>query len=138
MKEAIRNAFEGDDDIFKFFDPNYDLKNIDEVVDNVYKKILEHQYLFDTEFITLKNGYFFIVKQPKLLVSFGINKNNRNKEELNKFWDKIKDKLGNNFDCFLWSKNKRAINWLVKMGMKIEKEVLLDNHKIIKLCQQGD
>lgn len=134
MKEAIRKAFEGDDDIFKFFDPNFDLKSIDEIVDNIYEKIAEYKDNLDSEFVELENGYFFITKQPKLLVSFGINKKHRNKEELSKFWDKIKSKLGDDFNCFLWSKNERAINWLLKMGMKIKNEFEFNNNKIVVLC----
>lgn len=131
-RECIYNAFVGDDDIFKYFDPTAEVNTIDDVVDNIYGKIVEHEDLFDCKFIGLEYGYVFIVNEPKLLISFGVNINHRNKDTLSSVWNLVLDELGD-FDCFLWSINSRAIDWLVRMGMEIEGEYEYSDNYITKL-----
>lgn len=137
IKEVIRFAFDNDEEIFKYFDPNFpNVKNLDDLVENIYEKIVSHEHIFETKFVNLKYGYFFYVVSPRLLISFGVNVNYRMPYLLDNFWSEIKKELGNNFSCFLWDKNKRAIKWLQKNGMKIDNknQYQLNNHKIIKLC----
>jgi len=134
LLKVIKDCFEGDDDVYKYYDPNESISNIHELSISIYRKIKEHFLLFDCEFVDLGYGYIFYVKTPKLLVSFCVKKKERNKEILKKFWGDINNILGSDFKCFLWWKNKRAINYLIKNGMKIETVKLLDNHKIIILC----
>lgn len=134
MRDVIRNVFENDEDIFKFFDPSAEVKNVDEIVENIYDKIKSYDGIFETKFIQVVNGYFFYIVEPKLLISFGLNKEYRNDYEFKIFWHEIIEEIGNKFECFLFSKNIRAIKWVQKMGMKIKNETELDNNKITILC----
>jgi hypothetical protein len=129
----IQKAFEDDFLIYDFFDPNVNVSSIDEIVENIHTKILEYEDLFECVFEGLDDGYFFYTKEPKLLVSFGVNINSRNKERLSEFWDLICKSIGDDFNCFLWYKNSRGIKWLQKMGMKIEDTIAIENNFITRL-----
>ena len=138
-REHIRIAFDGDEDIYKYFDPNVKVKTISDIVDNIEGKIEEHKVLFDCRFKKFDDGYLFYTKTPPLLISFGIAPHKRTKERTNQFWEEINKKLGKNFTSFLWTRNTRAINWLTKMGMKVAEEIDIEGNKITKLiCQQED
>lgn len=77
-------------------------------------------------------GFLVVSDTYKLLYSFGLNIDSR--EEYKKvFFDKISSMFGGEFSCGLWTKNKRAIRFLEKMGMEI---IIQDEYiKILKLCQ---
>jgi hypothetical protein len=131
MREQIRLAFEGDTDIYKFFDPTSTVNDLDEVVENIYEKILESCDVFDNcTFHGFESGYVFYCKDPSLLISFGINVDNRKSPRL---WEEITSQLGGDFQCLLWSRNDRAIKWLQKMGMEIEEYHEHEGHSITKL-----
>lgn len=137
IKDTIKFTFDNDRDIFKYFDPNYpDIKTYDEIADNIYEKIKSHEKIFNTKFIDLRYGYIFYSLEPNLLISFGVNVNYRMPYIMEDFWNEIKKNLGSKFDCYLWAKNKRAIDWLKRNGMKEDKksDYFLNDYKIIKLC----
>lgn len=131
--EAIRAAFMGDDEIGENCDPNNDDKSQQGVVDDVYKKILEYEELFYGHFATLnKDGedVGFVYCLPQLLISFGVNKNHRTKEFLPMVFETIKATAGEDFDAYMWERNKRAIEWLKKCGMT---EEFFENDQVKKL-----
>lgn len=118
---TIEYAFKDDNDINKYCDAEYKDATINELVLSVYDKLLEHEQLGFCKFVDLiidgeLIGFFFCFQY--LLVSFGINKNHRNKETLKKVFDIIKDEFDGYFECYMWERNKRAINWLKKCGME--------------------
>lgn len=128
-RDYIDKAFLGDEKIYEFFDPTATVKNHDDIINNVSDKILEYEDLFEGfAFHGFDNGY--VCYMPGMLFSFGINVSER---KTNRLWDEITKCLNGDFVCLLWSKNTRAINWLVKNGVVIEDEFEYENNKITKL-----
>jgi len=116
----IKFAFEEDNDINKYCDPNYKNKSIKKIIVSIYKKLLEYENIGDSKFdkIVFDNeiiGYVFYFKN--LLISFGINKNHRTKEKLSSAFEQIKNNFNGDFESYMWERNERAINWLKKCGM---------------------
>jgi hypothetical protein len=126
LKNAIKIAFDEDKKIFEFYDPNSDVANLDEIVEDIYNKIDGYKE-FSGGIIAMevyeKNkliGYF--VYNNKMLISFGLNIAYRQRKYFKEFFNLMKITLGKGFSCMLWSKNIRAIKWLMKMGMMPIKE----------------
>jgi hypothetical protein len=135
----ILYAFEEDDEISKYCDPEDEHKSIKNLVDSIYEKLLDYNQFGNCSFNELKIGnevigFYFCYKN--ILVSFGINKNHRTKEKLIEVFNIIKDKFGGEFESYMWERNERAINWLKKCGME-EEEFKVDKVKKLKytLCQ---
>ncbi len=125
VRQAIEFAFEKDSDILNYCDPDYKDKSLKELTDSIYDKIIGcsisytdcafYRYEVDGLFV----GFFFLIRDPNVLVSFGINKDYRNKETLSHFFEVIKDEFDENgFDCYMWERNVRGNNWLQKCGME--------------------
>lgn len=132
MKDQIRIAFDGDEEVLKLYDPTVEVRFIDEVVEDIYRKLVEYDLLYQFKFVEMPDGYFCYI--PGTLVSFGLNRKSRTPERLAEFWDAIVAELGGTFECMLWSKNRRGIGWLKKMGMRVDKEVDYEGNKITVLC----
>lgn len=119
LKEAIEVAFDGDNEIVKLYDPNVEVGNIEDVINDIYNKIFEIKDLcickgvYDSQTLI---GYY--IYSSILLISFSLNVKYRTESNLIDFFDIIKKDLGDEFGCRLWSKNKRAIKWLEKNGME--------------------
>ena len=120
LKEYIYSAFIGDDEIIEIYDPNVNVRSIEDVCESVYEKIESlvapckiNGVLIDEK----KVGYF--AYSNNMLISFGFNKEYRSKEWLIEYWETIKSTIGCDFQCALFSVNKRAINWLKKQGMSV-------------------
>jgi hypothetical protein len=131
--EAIKIAFANDTDIAENCDPNNEDKSQDGVAKDVYEKIVEYEELFDGNFIVLNSDgkdVGFVYCLPRLLVSFGVNKQYRTKEFLPVVFDTIKQNAGEEFESFMWSRNTRAIQWLKKCGMT---EEFFENDQVKKL-----
>ena len=79
----------------------------------------------------------YMVVYDKVLYSFAIEIKSRTKVILLEWWEAVKDLLGATFVVPLYDNNKRAINFLLKRGMKIfeqkDKLIILINKT---LCQQ--
>lgn len=133
MTKHIQNAFVGDEEIFKYYDPSRSVSSIDEIVEDINQKLEEYKWIFDTEFVPLEHGYIFYTKNPRLLVSFGMNIDHRIKDEMSCFWNTITQHLGESFDCYLWAVNTRAIGWLKRMGMKEVEQLESNKHTVIHL-----
>jgi hypothetical protein len=131
--EAIKLAFVGDSEIQYNCDPDNPDKSEIGIVDDVYKKLIEYEDLFIGNFVVLNDGgkdVGFIYCLPNLLVSFGVNKLHRTKEFLPKVFETIQKVAGDEFEVYMWSRNKRAIKWLKRCGMQ---EQYFENKEIKKL-----
>lgn len=134
----IMFAFEGDKDISKYCDKNDKELDLEKLVLSIFKKLLEYEETGECDFydLSVENevvGYGFNYKN--ILISFGVNKKFRNKENLKKVFEIIKGKFNSDFETYMWERNERAVNWLRKCGMT---EVESNIDKVIKLkyiCQ---
>lgn len=131
LLKAIKIAFEGDNDIFNFYDPNENPKDIKDIVEDIGSKILEYEGGIYRGVYDDKNlvGYFVYI--DNVLISFALNIKYRVKEWLDFLYESIKKELGL-FICCLWNTNKRAIKWLQKNNMKIN---YFDNNITELICQ---
>lgn len=132
MREHVAIAFEGDNEILEYYDPTVEVSTVDQVVDDIYRKLLEYDALFEFYFIPVEGGYFSYI--PGSLISFGMSVKNRDAKRLQEFWQQILEQLGGTFECALWTKNTRAINWLKKMGMVERQLIDYKGHSITILC----
>jgi len=126
-KELIYEYFKDDDKLLDYFDPLSEANNIEEAVNDVYEKILQHGRESDCNFVCNDIGYFYysdylLFSDRKVLISFCVKKEHRNKEKLIEFWNLIRKTIGLHFECYLFNKNERAIQWLKKCGMVEEKK----------------
>lgn len=136
----IKYAFRNDEEIGKYCDPNYKDKSIKELCFSVFTKLLQYEDKFDNcdfdEIVIDGKIVGFIFCCNDMLVSFGVNKKYRTKENLEKVFEFIKSKFKTDFISYMWNRNSRAINWLKKCGMK-EEESKINNVTKLKyiLCQ---
>lgn len=137
MLKEVRQAFEGDEDIFKYFDPTAKAKTYDDVVANVVDKMFEYAMEYQVRFVSMDRGYVFTAGD-NVLVSFGLAPERRSKEGLTELWDNIRSNLKNPFCCSLWAKNTRAIEWLKRCGMEQVDVAEFNGHEIITLCHSED
>jgi hypothetical protein len=135
LKEAIRVSFTSDNDIKSFYDSSVSINSVDDIVEDIYKKVLEYNN-YDGKLI-IKGAYEgeeligYVVVFNNLLISFALAVEHR-KSKGTEFFELIKRELNSNFFCFLWSINVRATKFLEKHGMK----TIFSDNKIIKLqCQ---
>lgn len=118
LHEALNIAFKDDKDIYKYFDPNVNVEKVEDIVSDIEKKVKEFGDSVVMKGIYEKGklvGYFVFLND--LLISFALNVAFRTRSYLRKFFDIIKKEIGHHFVCFLWTRNIRAIKWLLKMGM---------------------
>ena len=112
LQGYVEIAFSGDIDL-----PTYHISNEANYAQHTYEQIVKTAEILPLRYY--KVGEFgFTVLTDGLLYSFGINHAHRDKKTLELWFAEIKNILGR-FDCVLHSKNSRAINHLVKQGMKI-------------------
>ncbi len=125
LKEAIKVAFEGDNDIVGLYDPHKKIETVEDIVGDVYFKISEFSGLANTSAVEIKGLYEkgvlvgYYVFKPSLLISFSLNVQYRTRPYLKAFWGLIKKDLNSKFNCFIWTRNLRAIKFLQKNGMKV-------------------
>lgn len=129
----IKFAFNDDENIGKFCDPDYKNKSVNKLTKSIYNKLLDYEKESGCKFDELKVdnetiGYAFYYKN--LLVSFGINKSYRTKDKLSKVFEQMKSNFDSDFESYMWERNERAINWLKKCGMV---EVPSNIKEVIKL-----
>lgn len=133
FREAIKVSFTGDGKIFDFYDRTVTVRNVNDIVEDIFRKVREYG-----DSITLKGVYEnkelvgYVVRMNNLLISFSLALQFRTPEHTKEFFKLIKEDFKSNFFCHLWSVNKRAASWLKKQGM----ETVFENNQIIKLqCQ---
>lgn len=135
VKDIVRFAFDGDEDISMYCDPNDKLKTIEELVGVICDKILDYYFFGDCVFKPLVVedslvGYYFTCGD--LLVSFGVNKEFRKSEFLREVFKEISGSFKGEFYSYMWERNTRAIEWLKKCGME-EVECQIKGAKKLKL-----
>ena len=120
LYKAIKIALVEDKNIVELYDPNIRVENANDVVDDIYRKIFEIKEhcickgVFEKEKLI---GYY--VYTDLLLLSFSISSQYRTRGFLRDFFSLIRRDLGKKFMCRLWSKNIRAIKWLLKNNFEI-------------------
>lgn len=133
LHQAIQTAFADDTKLVEDFHikggsiENCISDTYDKIIDTTEKYSLEWYEVLDGELII---GFSVICKAYSFLYSFGIHLSYRQHHVLEKWWTLIKNKLGGNFTCALWTKNSRAISFLVKNGMQIYQHNNLQTHLI--------
>ncbi len=132
FKEAIRVAFSNDNDVFALYCPLVEVQNVDDIVNDISKRIGE-----DGKEATIKGVYEksklvgYYVYDKHTLVSFALNVEYRTRKYLNNLFSLIRSDLKGRMQCYLWSKNIRAIKYLCKQGMKIGNTDELLTHLIL-------
>lgn len=128
VRPLIHLAYDGDDDLLK----KYHIKEyvLEEAVESQMSMINTTRGEVDLNYykVLFNNapiGYFVTFKE--CLYSFGIGMEWRTKEILIQVWDKIKSVLEETFVCILYKNNTRAINWLLKCGMRVVENDFKDN-----------
>jgi len=124
--DIIYDYFKDDKDLLKYFDPESNAKDNYEASHEVYHKLVDFSQQWSCCF--KRNEMGFIFYKNGLLLSFCVKPEFRNKENLNKFSNFIRQELGNSFSCYLYNVNTRAISFLEKMGMK-----KIDSNNLITL-----
>jgi methyl coenzyme M reductase gamma subunit len=130
LEKAIQVSFEEDIKIIELYDPNVEVKTIDDVVKSINEKIFEIKDLCICKGVYDKGkliGYY--VYTNMLLISFSLSPKYRTRGYLREFFGMIRKDLGKKFVCRLWSKNIRAIKWLLKNDL----EVIEDKDDIVQL-----
>ena len=109
--------------------------SFDDCVNDTFYKIIETSKELPLDWFLVRNddreiiGYCVLSRAYNYLYSFGVNIKYRKGDVLSAWFLGISEILQNHFVCGLWAKNKRAVEFLVRNGMKIFEE---DNN-IIKL-----
>lgn len=133
LYECIYSAFAGDKKLIEKYHVVGD--NLEDCVRDTHNKIIETSNQIPLDWYALVDeekaiGYLVVSVENNLLYSFGLNIDYRqNYSDL--LFEKISELLDENFICLLWNKNVRAINYLLRNGMKIKQE----NEEITVLCQ---
>jgi hypothetical protein len=132
-EQIVRNSFEDDYELFEFY--HYITGDKDKALNDTIEKIVNFKNELPNanyEFFAVKQeddtiGYFSIANK-KILHSFGLNIHSRTKQNLNDFIAMIKEQKVEL--CMLYSKNTRAINFLIKNGFVLQNEIEYESDKI--------
>jgi len=118
LHDFVDITLRGDTEIVNLFDKAANVKTNLDCIENVCYKVKKYHPLAKCRGVYFDNkpvGYY--VFEEDALVSFGLSPDYRNDENTTKLFECIKNEMGNDFTCFLYSNNKRAIKWLQKQGM---------------------
>lgn len=96
-------------------------------VTDTYFKIKQASSLYPMEWYNIHEGdaiigYVVTCKTYSFLYSFGMNIGYRTPSNMITYFDKISCLFDGGFTCGLWAKNIRAIEYLMKNGMKISNQ----------------
>lgn len=120
LKPFIDKAFEWDKEIIGIYDKSHKVETIDDVCKSIYNKI-KNEYETALTIGVKKDGVNigYFVTLNRLLVSFGLSIEYRDREHLKQFFDIIKKHFNGTFQCVLYSYNTRGIGWLERCGMTL-------------------
>lgn len=120
LKPFIDIAFEFDREVINIYDKNHKVETTSDVCENIYNKI-KNEYETSTIVGIKKDGVNigYFVTLNRLLISFGLNIEYRDKEHLKEFFSLIKEHFAGTFQCVLYSYNLKGIGWLKRCGMKM-------------------
>lgn len=120
IKPLIKVAFKDDPQLLL----SYHILNgtLEECVNDTYDKIIEFSDMANVQSYAIlvddkTIGFTVVSKDMALLYSFGINVAYRRYNHLENWFKNIVSKMPC-FKCYLWNKNSRAIEFLVKCGME--------------------
>lgn len=119
FEKAIRSAFKDDPDMLTLYDPLAHVKSLDDIVNDIVKKIKTHGKAVVKGLYEKNKLAGFFIRVGGLLVSFGIAVEYRVRKFKNKLWQLIREEFKGIFKCYLWTTNQRAIKFLQKCGMVI-------------------
>lgn len=119
----IYEYFKDDDKLMDYYNPLGKAIDNKEAAMEIYHELINHSKEKKCHFIRSDMGYIFYSGHQ--LISFCVKPEYRNKENLEKFGNIIKKLLGKHFECGLFKKNTRAINFLKHIGMKEKKSTEL-------------
>ena len=93
-------------------------------VTDTYIKVKQASSLYPMQWYNIYEGdevigYVVTCKTYNFLYSFGINIGYRTHENMATYFDKMSSLFDGGFTCGLWAKNIRAIEYMMKNGMKI-------------------
>ena len=126
LYEAITISFQDDEELLNEYHI-VTTKILKDCTMDTYSKIIEATDMLSLKWFLLKNnndeiiGFCVLSKINNYLYSFAVNKKYRKAEILSVWFSAIASLLQERFICGLWAKNKRAIDFLCKNGMKIFK-----------------
>lgn len=117
----IKLAFTGDDDLKLY---HIAPGTVESMAQNTFEKIIDFRKASTAQaFVVVLGeetiGYIVISKENRILYSFGLQKKYRRPILLAQ-WFKLICKAMPEFKCYLWNKNTRAINFMVRNGMTVE------------------
>lgn len=144
IEDYIRSAWDGDDELEKYYDRSLIKRNLDGMVIDTSRKIrdmMEHDeqlYLLGIELNRIAIGFLILSEKISMFYSFGVNKKYRNKKILLAIFQYVKGKLNNNFYSVVYEYNTRAIKWLEKCGMVVDPMLKPSNDTIYlkyEICQ---
>lgn len=146
----IQDCYRGDKKgLARYLDPinGIDIKTTDDAALETKRKLIEYRdYGIALRCYSVVSGgesigyfvYFYNSEaNAYALVSFGVRMQNRTMSELKRFYSLIKKTISGRFYCQLWSKNIRAIKWLMRCGMvDAGKEYFEQNELTNLVCPQ--
>lgn len=123
LPELIELSYEGDFDLFdKYHVVKTDFHGAVVVQLQMIHELAQEVDLSYYKVIFQKKPIGYFVTFDKFLYSFCINKKYRKKDVLMGWFQNVKKSLGKGFQTMLYKNNTRAIDHLVKQGMKIADE----------------
>ncbi len=124
IKNAIESVFLKDDDLHLFFDPSSKATTNEQRAEEIYEKCLFEMAEYQCQFYivlygSIKVAYWLYNKDTKRIVSFGVMPIYRKDLYLVRWFRHVH---GSMFWIALYTKNQRAIKFLIKNGMVQMKE----------------
>lgn len=118
FREVVRTSYEGDDKIYDLYDPTTKVNSIDEIADDIVRKVKEYGDVDIKAVCENKDVIGYMVSKGELLISFAVAVKYRKKKILDKVYYNIKKIMPPDFICYLWATNTRGIKWLQNNGME--------------------
>ena len=132
FKEAVKVSFSDDKEIFSLYNPNIKVETVEDIVKDISYRVSNEVNNAVIKGVYEKNelvGYY--AYEGHTLISFALNVKYRTRKYLNNLFSLIRKDIKGQFQCFLFSKNIRAIKYLNKQGMKIGNQSDLITHLIL-------
>ncbi len=123
----IVEIFTEDRELYKYCDPDFVIDN-DKVSVKIVKRIQDTLKTYPDSYCVIneRDNYFFVflfAHGEWVLYSFGVHPDFRTHENLQRFWEHL-TREHDEFICYLYDNNTRAINWLKRMRMVQESRIL--------------
>lgn len=123
----IVEIFTDDKKLYKYCDPDFVIDK-DKVSVKIVKRIQDTLKTYADSYCVIneRDNYFFVflfAHGEWILYSFGVHPDYRTHENLQRFWEHL-IREHDEFICYLYDNNTRAINWLKKMKMTPESKVV--------------